>query len=233
MQYLAPIVYIYSPTQPAHKQPSQDQSSIVTASIIWLHGLGADGHDFLPVAKELAMPNVRFILPHAPSVPVTINNGYVMPAWYDLFGLTIVSREDENGIEQSHAYISHLIQQEIAQGIPAHHIILAGFSQGGAMALHTALRFSEPLAGVLALSAYLPLKEKLSIAAHPSNANTPIFMAHGTHDEVISLKTAEVSTQLLINTGYPVHFHQYAMAHSVCLDEINDIRAFLQQVLVE
>jgi len=228
MQYLPPIEYIYTPDQTTHRP-----STPATASVIWLHGLGADGEDFAPVAKELALANVRFILPHAPMQAVTINNGYVMPAWYDLYGLTLGSREDAIGIEQSKRYLEGLISQEIARGIPAHRIVIAGFSQGGAMALYTALRFPERLAGVLALSTYLPLKAQLATEAHPNNVNTPIFMAHGVHDEIIRLETAEVSMQLLKTAGYSLDFHTYAMTHSVCMQEISDIRAFLQQVLVE
>jgi phospholipase/carboxylesterase len=228
MQYTPPIEYIYTPEQPAN-----NPDTLANGSIIWLHGLGADGADFAPVAKELALPHVRFILPHAPMQAVTINNGYVMPAWYDLYGLTLGSLEDEIGIERSKNYLEGLINQEIARGISAKRIVIAGFSQGGAMALHAALRFPERLAGVLALSTYLPLKAQLAQNAHSSNAKTPIFMAHGLHDDVISLATAEVSMQLLRLAGYPLDFHTYPMAHSVCMEEIADIRSFLQQVLVE
>ncbi|HSI42745.1 MAG TPA: alpha/beta fold hydrolase [Methylotenera sp.] len=207
------------------------ESSKINASVIWLHGLGADGHDFEPVVEQLDLANTRFILPHAPIMPVTINNGYQMPAWYDLYGLTPGSQEDESGIIASHKYINSLIQMEIDKGIAASRIVLAGFSQGGAVALHTALRYPQPLAGVMALSTYLPLKSKLESEAHSANAHTPIFMAHGIYDEVISLETCNISLALLQNRQNPVTWHQYNMAHSVCTDEINDIRSFLQQVL--
>lgn len=221
MDYLPPIEYTLNGATHAH------------ASVIWLHGLGANGDDFAPVAKALALPNVRFILPHAPMQAVSINNGYVMPAWYDLFGLNPGSREDESGIEQSAQYLNGLIEKEIALGVPASRIVIAGFSQGGALALHTALRYPQRLAGVLALSTYVPLKARLLQDAHESNAQTPIMMAHGEFDDIISLATAEVSLQLLKDAHYPISFHRYNMAHSVCLEEIDDIRAFLQQVLVE
>lgn len=221
MNYLPPIEYTLDAATPVH------------ASVIWLHGLGANGDDFAPVAKALALTNVRFILPHAPMQAVSINNGYVMPAWYDLFGLTLGSLEDEAGIEQSAQYLNSLIEKEIALGVPASRIVIAGFSQGGALALHTALRYPQRLAGVLALSTYVPLKARLLQDAHETNAQTPIMMAHGDYDDIISLATAEVSLQLLKDAQYPISFHRYNMAHSVCLEEIDDIRAFLQQVLVE
>jgi phospholipase/carboxylesterase len=207
------------------------ESSKINASVIWLHGLGADGHDFAPVVQQLDLANIRFILPHAPIMPVTINNGYEMPAWYDLYGLTPGSQEDESGIIAIQHYINSLIQMEIDKGIATSRIVLAGFSQGGAIALHTALRYPLPLAGLMALSTYLPLKSKLEGEAHSANAHTPIFMAHGIYDEVISLETCKISLALLQNRQNPVIWHQYNMAHSVCTDEINDIRSFLQQVL--
>jgi len=201
------------------------------ATIIWLHGLGADGHDFEPVVQMLNLPHIKFILPHAPYRPVTLNNGYEMRAWYDIFGLQSDSQQDEAGINSMQATINAMIEAEIANGIPSQRILLAGFSQGGAMALHTATRFGQPLAGVLALSTYLPLKQQLLQAQHPANLHCPIWMAHGRHDSVITLPTAQSSRQSLEAAGYAVEWHEYDMAHSVCEAEIDDIRQFLLRVL--
>jgi len=207
----------------------------IHASVIWLHGLGADGYDFEPIVKQLlrpdALPNVRFILPHAPDMAVTRNNGYIMPAWYDVYGVIPVQQEDEAGIQASQRYIDTLIQTEIDRGISSDRIVLAGFSQGGAIALHTALRYPHKLAGVLALSTYLPLHSKLSTEAHPANKNTPIFMAHGVFDDVISLDMSKLSRNLLQDSQYLVNWHEYRMAHSVCTEEIADIEQFLKQFL--
>lgn len=202
-----------------------------TASVIWLHGLGADGNDFAPIVKMLNLPNVRFILPHAAYKKVTANNGYEMRAWYDVFGFSVGSREDETGIHDSQAYIESLIQREIDRGIPARRIVLAGFSQGGAIALHTALRHQQPLAGVLALSTYLPLKASLSKEKSKANQHIPIFMAHGTYDNVISLDTSRISFEVLQAQHYVINWHEYPMAHSVNPQEIEDIRAFLRTTL--
>jgi phospholipase/carboxylesterase len=201
------------------------------ASIIWLHGLGADGYDFAPIVQQLNLPSVRFVLPHAPEMPVTRNNGYIMPAWYDVYGLTPISHEDEAGIKISQSYINTLIQNELDLGVPSERIVLAGFSQGGAIALYTALRYPQRLAGVLALSTYMPLKQSLAVEAHMANAKMPIFMAHGVLDEVISLETATLSRNLLLDQHYSVYWHEYNMAHNVIPAEINDIRNFLQQLL--
>lgn len=206
-------------------------SNSPSASVIWLHGLGADGSDFVPVVEMLNLPNVRFILPHAPYRKVTINNGYEMRAWYDLFGLTIGSREDETGICEAQDYLESLIAQEVSRGIPHNKIVLAGFSQGGAIALHTALRHNQALAGILALSTYLPLKSFLPEEKSSANQHTPIFMAHGAYDEVISLETCRVSLELLLAQQYQVGWHEYPMAHSVCMEEIDDIRSFLSNTL--
>lgn len=201
------------------------------ASVIWLHGLGADGNDFASVVEILNLSGIRFILPHAPYQKVTINNGYKMRAWYDLYGLTIGSREDESGIREAQACLESLIQQEIERGITHDKIVLAGFSQGGAIALHAALRHEHALAGVMALSSYLPLKSLLTTEKTLANQHTPIFMAHGTHDEVISLATSRVSMDVLHKENYQISWHEYPMAHTVCMEEIDDIRAFLQRVL--
>ncbi|HSI45040.1 MAG: alpha/beta hydrolase [Methylophilus sp.] len=202
-----------------------------SASILWMHGLGADGHDFEPVVQMLNLPHIRFILPHAPYRPVTLNNGYEMRAWYDIFGLQPDSPQDETGIKKMQNTINAMIEHEISKGIPSNRIVLAGFSQGGAMALHTATRFTQPLAGMLALSTYLPLKNKLVSKQHPANRQTPIWMAHGRSDTVILLATAESSRQALEAAGYPLEWHEYDMPHSVCEQEIDDIRGFLLSVL--
>ena len=204
------------------------------ASVIWLHGLGADGHDFAPIVAELQLPAtlaVRFVLPHAPQRPVTINNGYVMPAWYDIRGMDFTATEDAEGIEHSRGQIEALIARERQRGVAPERIVLAGFSQGGAMALHTGLRHPERLAGILALSTYLPLADRLPAEAHPANADTPIFMAHGLHDPVVPLPLAETSRQYLESLGYRIEWHTYPMEHSVCPEEITDIRAWLLRVL--
>ncbi len=199
----------------------------IIGSVIWLHGLGADGHDFSPVVELLNLPMLRFILPHAPHRPVTMNNGYEMRAWYDLFGLAMGSPEDATGIAATQLTLEQLIQAEIDQGIPSHQIVIAGFSQGGAMALHTALRYHKPLAGVIALSTYLPLKASLALEKSTANQSISIFMAHGTQDEVISLTTSQASLSVLQAEGYQVKWHEYAIAHSVSMAEIDDIRTFL------
>jgi phospholipase/carboxylesterase len=200
-------------------------------SVIWLHGLGADGNDFAPVVEMLNLPELRFILPHAPYRKVTINGGYEMRAWYDLFGLTLDSPEDAIGIAETQAEIERLIQAELDKGIASHQMVIAGFSQGGAIALHTALRYQQPLAGVIALSTYLPLKPHFSAQKSTQNQQTPILMAHGIADDVIRIETSRVSLSLLEAEHYPVEWHEYDMAHSVSIEEINDIRTFLLKVM--
>jgi phospholipase/carboxylesterase len=202
-----------------------------TATVIWMHGLGADGHDFKPVVQMLNLPHIKFILPHAPYRPVSLNNGYEMRAWYDIFGLETDSPQDEAGIKEMQGMIDTMIESEISTGISSDRILLAGFSQGGAIALHTATRFSKPLAGVLALSTYLPLKKTISSEQHPVNQHMPIWMAHGRFDNVIALSTAQSSREVLKDAGYPVEWHEYDMPHSVCEQEIDDIRNFLLRVL--
>jgi phospholipase/carboxylesterase len=202
------------------------------ASIIWLHGLGADGYDFAPVVEALQpMPNVRFILPHAPAIAVTVNGGYVMPAWYDIYGSDIADRQDESGIRKSQGGIEGLISQEKNRGIEAGRIMLAGFSQGGAIALHTGLRYQERLAGIMALSTYLPLHEKLQNERSTENQDLPIFMGHGKFDDIIPLPTANASRTFLEGFGYGTEWHEYAMPHSVCNEEIADIRDFILRSL--
>lgn len=217
-------------TEPAIEISSQQT---IRASVIWMHGLGADGNDFVPVVEMLNLPHVRFILPHAPYRKITRNNGYEMRAWYDIYGLTLISREDIAGITESQLAIEALIAQEIKRGVPANRIVLAGFSQGGAIALHTALRYSQALAGVLALSTYLPLKNNLAAEKSIANQQTPIFMAHGVQDDIITMDMCKASLAVLQAQSYRVDWHEYPMAHSVCMPEIADIQQFLSQVLDE
>lgn len=205
-----------------------------TAAVIWLHGLGADGNDFAGLVPELDLdgcPPIRFVFPHAPSIPITINGGYVMPGWYDLYGMDLVSKQDDRGIQKSEWAINALIENEVARGIPYERIVLAGFSQGCAMALHTALRLPHKIAGVMALSGYLPLADRFPSERHAANAHTPIFMAHGTQDPVVVIQRGEESRDALAKLGHPVQWHTYPMPHSVHPREIADISAFLTQVL--
>lgn len=205
-----------------------------TASVIWLHGLGADGHDFVPIVPELRLPSdlaVRFVFPHAPHRPVTINRGSVMRAWYDIAETEFGRREDEAGIRESEQTMRALIQRETERGIASERIVLAGFSQGGAVVLHTGLRLPQRLAGILALSTYLPLADTLKAEAHPANADVPIFMAHGTDDPIIPLALGESSAGLLTRRGANLEWRTYEMEHSVCLDEIQDIAGWLTRVL--
>ena len=198
------------------------------AAVIWLHGLGADGHDFEPIVPELKLPKpVRFVFPHAPVRPVTINQGMRMRAWYDILQLG-GGPEDEKGIRESQGLIQALIKQ---QPVPAKAIVLAGFSQGGAIVLQTALRYPERLAGVIALSTYLPLSGKLTAEKSPANQELPIFMAHGRYDDLIPLGRAQKSRELLVDAGYKVEWHDYPMPHSVCGEEIADITSFLVRLL--
>lgn len=206
-----------------------------TASVIWMHGLGADGSDFVPIVRELDLtgcPAIRFVFPHAPMMPVTMNGGYVMRSWYDiLLGDDLVRREDEAGLRKSQAAIEQLIAQEKARGIASHRIILAGFSQGCAMTLQTGLRYPEKLAGMLCLSGYLPLSSSFASERSEANHDTPIFMAHGSGDQVIPINRAESSRDLLKSLGHPVEWHEYQMPHSVCEEEIADIGKWLKGVL--
>jgi phospholipase/carboxylesterase len=205
-----------------------------TAAVIWLHGLGADGNDFAGLVPELNLAGcapIRFIFPHAPSIAVTLNGGYVMPAWYDIMGTDLVSRQDAAGIQKSERAITALIENEIARGIAPEHIVLAGFSQGCAMALHTGLRLPYRLAGIMALSGYLPLADRFVDERHNANAHTPVFMAHGTQDPVVVVARGESSRDALAAMGHPVQWHTYPMQHSVHPREIADISVFLKQVL--
>jgi phospholipase/carboxylesterase len=205
-----------------------------TTSVIWLHGLGASGDDFVPIVRELdltGLPAIRFIFPHAPTMPVTINNGYVMRAWYDIIGTDLTRREDESGLRASQAMVEQLIAQEKARGVPAERIVLAGFSQGCAMTLQTGLRHPERLAGLLCLSGYVPLNATVDAERHPANQATPIFLAHGRGDQVIPILRAEQSRDLLRSLGFNVEWHEYMMPHSVCQEEVEDISAWFRRVL--
>lgn len=205
-----------------------------TASVIWLHGLGADGHDFEPIVAELGdavTHNVRYVFPHAPRIPVTINGGMVMRAWYDIADTNLASRADESGVRASAGILEGLIAGELAKGLESTRILLAGFSQGGAIALHTGLRYAKPLAGIMALSTYLPLQESVPDEIEKANRNIPIFLAHGSQDPVIPLALSEHSRQLLASLGYQVQCHTYPMPHSVCPEEIRDIALWLERVL--
>lgn len=206
-----------------------------THAVIWMHGLGADGNDFAPIVPELglgASPAIRFVFPHAPVQPVTINNGMHMRAWYDILSMDIGGRrEDEAGLRASQAAIEALIARENSRGISTQNIVLAGFSQGCAMALQTGLRHAEPLAGLVCLSGYLPLAGTLEHERHAANANTPVFMAHGTQDPVVAIERAQASHDTMTALGYAITWKTYPMPHSVCLEEIRDISAFLKRVL--
>jgi phospholipase/carboxylesterase len=205
-----------------------------THSVIWLHGLGADGNDFAPIVPELRLPStksVRFVFPHATIQPVTINGGMAMRSWYDILTPQLVRREDEAGIRVSEQAILALIARENARGVPSANIVLAGFSQGCAMTLHTGIRAPFKLAGLMGLSGYLPLGDLAQAEHHTANLNTPIFLAHGTYDPVVAPERAEVTRNKLQELGYSVNWHAYPMPHSVCPEEIADISHFLQSVL--
>jgi phospholipase/carboxylesterase len=204
------------------------------ATVILLHGLGADGYDFVPVVRELetnGAPAARYVFPHAPTMPVTINGGYVMRAWYDILGTDLVRREDEKGIRASQGMVEALIEREVARGVARSRIVLAGFSQGGAITLHTGLRQPQPLAGLIALSCYLPLAESFSKEAAAGSKGVPVFLAHGTQDPVVPLARGAASRDALKAAGYAVEWHDYPMPHSVSAEEIADIAAFMQRVL--
>jgi phospholipase/carboxylesterase len=204
-----------------------------TAAVIWLHGLGADGHDFVDIVPMLGLKalGTRFVFPHAPMRPVTINGGAVMRAWYDVRGDAGVRREDEAGVRESQQRIEALIAREKTRGIPAGRIVLAGFSQGGAMALQTGLRHPERLAGIMALSCFLPLTDTVAAEVAPANRDVPIFMAHGTHDPLIPLARARHAYELLTSLGYRIEWHEYPIPHSVSPTEIRDISAWLPRIL--
>lgn len=219
---LLPAVEITTASHPTH-------------SVIWLHGLGADGHDFEPVVNEFdidRLPPTRFVFPHAPERAVTINAGYIMRAWYDIVSMDFSERrEDPAGVLESAAQVEALIARENARGIPDERIVLAGFSQGGAIALHTGLRHPRRLAGVLALSTYVPLADTLVAEVAEANRDVPIFMAHGQHDPVIPYAFGKRSGDLLTAEGYPLEWHGYSMEHSLCLEEVRDIESWFASVL--
>ncbi|MBC3880492.1 dienelactone hydrolase family protein [Undibacterium sp. LX40W] len=207
-----------------------------TASIIWMHGLGASGHDFLSIVGELDLhscPHIRFVFPNAPQIPVTLNGGYIMPAWYDIAaaGTDINKREDENGLRHSQVQIEALIAREIERGVAADKIVIAGFSQGCAMTLQVGLRHPQKLAGLMCLSGYVPLADKVADERHVANQHTPIFMVHGTADPVIPIQRAEQSRDLLKQLGYQIEWHDYWMQHSVSPQEVIDIGHWLRKVL--
>ena len=201
----------------------------VAGSVLWMHGLGADGHDFEPIVPELLLDAVhlRFVFPHAPVRPVTLNQGMTMRAWFDVFGLDRRSKQDEEGIRESGKQIEALIRRENERGVPTDRIVLAGFSQGGAVALHTGLRYPEPLAGILALSTYLPLHESFDAEASDANRATPIFQAHGTLDPLVGISLGEGTRDFLTERGYAVEWNSYPMPHAVCPEEIADIGRWL------
>jgi phospholipase/carboxylesterase len=204
------------------------------ASVIWMHGLGADGHDFEPIVPELGLPGtlpIRFVFPHAPMQRVTINAGMVMRAWYDVVPGGGERRATEAGVRSSQRRIEALIERERQRGVAPGRIALAGFSQGGAMALHTGLRYPESLAGIMALSTFLPLADQVAGEASPASREVPIFMAHGLHDELIPPARGRAARDALLALGYRVVWHEYPMPHAVCAEEIADIAAWLQQVL--
>jgi phospholipase/carboxylesterase len=202
-------------------------------SVIWLHGLGADGSDFVPIVQELSLPplGIRFVFPHAPMRPVTINGGFVMRAWYDIASADIGAAEDAHGIRQSQGAVEALIDKEAARGIPANRVVLAGFSQGGAIALHTGLRHPKRLAGLMSLSAYVPLAATVERERSKANADCPVFMGHGVVDEIVKLPLGTGSRDRLEKLGYAVEWHQYPMPHSVCAEEMAHVGAWLRRVL--
>ncbi len=206
------------------------------ASIVLMHGLGADGNDFVPIAQEMDLGPVgpvRLVFPNAPVMPVSLNGGYPMPAWYDIYPPAPgqARREDDAGLRKSQAAIEAVLAREKARGIPAGRIVIAGFSQGCAMALMTGLRHAEPLAGIVGLSGYLPVAGTTAAERHPANQRTPVFMAHGQHDEMVVMARATESRDLLQALGYSVQWHDYPMPHSVCMEEVADLNRWLVQVL--
>jgi len=210
-----------------------ETSTNPTASIIWLHGLGADGHDFEPIVSELDLPDdlaIRFIFPHAPAMPVSINGGYIMPAWYDIKQHDLGVEHDKDGVHASAVSIQMLIDQEIMRGIPGNRIILAGFSQGAAMALYAGLRQAESLAGILSLSGYILLPNEFACIS-ANNLHTPIFMAHGVHDSVVLFELGESSYRKLQDKGYLVDWHSYPMEHALCYRETKDIGKWITSIL--
>jgi len=209
-------------------------NSKAKATVIWLHGLGDSGNGFAPIVPDLKLPDelgIRFVFPHAPMRPVTINNGMSMRAWYDITSLDFTNRADIQGVKESSAFVADLIEKEIAQGIPANKIVLAGFSQGGVIALNLGTRYEKTLAGVMSMSSYMSEPEKLSDEAHTANKNTPVFVAHGTYDDVVPIFMGNAAFKVLESNGYQATWHEYAMQHNVCMQQLNDISNWLQQKL--
>jgi phospholipase/carboxylesterase len=218
-------------TQQSAEDVVLDPPTAPDAAVIWLHGLGADGFDFVPLVEELRLPPtmaVRFIFPHARPRPVTINNGFVMRAWYDITSLGPDRVEDEAGIRQSAEVVRSYIEKENARGIASERIVIAGFSQGGAIAFQAALRYPQRLGGVMALSTYLPLRESLAKEATPANRDVPILICHGVRDPMVPAALGAASRDLLQSLGYPVEWKTYPMEHSVCMEEVLDISKWLQ-----
>jgi len=203
-------------------------------AVIWLHGLGADGNDFVPVVKELKLPplGIRFVFPHAPMRPVTINGGFVMRAWYDIAYQELAFKEDERGLRESQKLIEELIMRENTRGIPSSRIVLAGFSQGGVLTLQTGLRQSKPLAGLMALSSYVPMSPMIEVERNAASNSVPVFMGHGITDNIVPLALGKMSRDTLTKLGYKVDWHQYTMPHSVCAEELADIGVWLKRVLL-
>lgn len=209
-----------------HEQPD--------AAVIWLHGLGADGNDFVPIIEQLQLPSnlaIRFIFPNAPMRPITINQGYQMPGWYDISSSSIVEQEDEAGIKESSAILKQICEQQEASGIAASRIVVAGFSQGGAIALHCGCRYPKLLGGIMALSTYLALPDSLDDEISEHMADTPVFMAHGRQDDVVSYDYGYDSKERLEGFDVPIAWYEYDMGHAVCLEEINHIRQWLTEIL--
>lgn len=221
MSELLSVIEIETKPKPSH-------------SVIWLHGLGADGNDFVPIVQELSLPplGIRFVFPHAPMRPVTINGGFVMRAWYDVAHQDLGMKEDEQGVRQSQKMIEELIAKEETRGVPMSRIVVAGFSQGGVISLQTGLRQPERLAGVMSLSAYLPLTSTIGKERNAANNDVPIFLGHGIADNIVPLPLGIASRDRLLKLGYDVDWHQYPMPHSVCAEELEDISAWLARVLL-
>ncbi len=211
-------------------ESGDDPSTSVDAAVIWLHGLGADGSDFVPIVQQLSLLaslRVRFVFPHAPVRPITINQGYRMRGWYDITSLDIANRDDEAGIAESARILDSLCDEQIGSGIAANRIIVAGFSQGGAIALYAGLRFPQQLGGIMALSTYLPMIERTADEVSDASRNIPIFMAHGLQDDIVAYPFGKGSCEHLKQLGYNIEWHDYAMGHSVCIDEIQAISRWL------
>lgn len=217
-----------------YKKLEPKSSEKPTACIIWLHGLGATADDFIPLIPQLNMPedlSIRYIFPQAPTQPVTLNNGMRMPSWFDILGLGLKSEQDESGIRAAEELLTPLIEEQINDGIASERIILVGFSQGGALALHTGLRFQQKLAGIMALSSYLPIADFLEEEKSAINYGLPIFVAHGTKDAVLPVEAAEITCRYLRDLDYPVEEKIYPIGHELCFEEVKDISHWFTQVL--